>query len=330
MTTYKRFRVVADDPIRTLVEDFEQPELSAGEVLLQVAYSGINYKDALATRANTGVVRTYPITPGIDAAGTIIASQDDRFKAGQAVLVTGFGFGVAADGGWTELAVVPADWLVALPQTLSPKQAMTFGTAGFTAALAVDALEQHGLTKTSRVLVTGATGGVANFAISFLQAQGVKTIIALTRKTEQADYLKRLGATTILSPTDLPEKTKPLAKQQFDFVIDTVGGTQLSQLLPLISYGGSLALCGNAGGIKFETTVLPFILRSINLLGIDSVEANLETRTRLWEKMATLWPVPAALQVNEIKLTELSATIEDLLAGQHVGRTLIHLGGMTR
>ncbi|WP_159722254.1 acrylyl-CoA reductase family protein [Enterococcus sp. CSURQ0835] len=330
MTTYKRFRVVADDPIRTLVEDFEQPELAAGEVLLQVAYSGINYKDALATRANTGVVRTYPITPGIDAAGTIIASQDDRFKVGQAVLVTGFGFGVAADGGWTELAVVPADWLVALPQTLSPKQAMTFGTAGFTAALAVDALEQHGLTKTSRVLVTGATGGVANFAISFLQAQGVKTIIALTRKTEQADYLKRLGATTILSPTDLPEKTKPLAKQQFDFVIDTVGGTQLSQLLPLISYGGSLALCGNAGGIKFETTVLPFILRSVNLLGIDSVEANLETRTRLWEKMATLWSVPAALQVNEIKLTELSATIADLLAGQHVGRTLIHLGGMTR
>lgn len=330
MTTYKRFRVVADDPIRTLVEDFEQPELAAGEVLLQVAYSGINYKDALATRANTGVVRTYPITPGIDAAGTIIASQDDRFKVGQAVLVTGFGFGVAADGGWTELAVVPADWLVALPQTLSPKQAMTFGTAGFTAALAVDALEQHGLTKTSRVLVTGATGGVANFAINFLQAQGVKTIIALTRKTEQADYLKRLGATTILSPTDLPEKTKPLAKQQFDFVIDTVGGTQLSQLLPLISYGGSLALCGNAGGIKFETTVLPFILRSVNLLGIDSVEANLETRTRLWEKMATLWSVPAALQVNEIKLTELSATIADLLAGQHVGRTLIHLGGMTR
>lgn len=330
MTTYKRFRVVADDPIRTLVEDFEQPELAAGEVLLQVAYSGINYKDALATRANTGVVRTYPITPGIDAAGTIIASQDDRFKVGQAVLVTGFGFGVAADGGWTELAVVPADWLVALPQTLSPKQAMTFGTAGFTAALAVDALEQHGLTKTSRVLVTGATGGVANFAISFLQAQGVKTIIALTRKTEQAGYLKRLGATTILSPTDLPEKTKPLAKQQFDFVIDTVGGTQLSQLLPLISYGGSLALCGNAGGIKFETTVLPFILRSVNLLGIDSVEANLETRTRLWEKMATLWSVPAALQVNEIKLTELSATIADLLAGQHVGRTLIHIGGMTR
>lgn len=330
MTTYKRFRVVADDPIRTLVEDFEQPELAAGEVLLQVAYSGINYKDALATRANTGVVRTYPITPGIDAAGTIIASQDDRFKVGQAVLVTGFGFGVAADGGWTELAVVPADWLVALPQTLSPKQAMTFGTAGFTAALAVDALEQQGLTKTSRILVTGATGGVANFAINFLQAQGVKTIIALTRKTEQADYLKRLGATTILSPTDLPEKTKPLAKQQFDFVIDTVGGTQLSQLLPLISYGGSLALCGNAGGIKFETTVLPFILRSVNLLGIDSVEANLETRTRLWEKMATLWSVPAALQVNEIKLTELSATIADLLAGQHVGRTLIHLGGMTR
>lgn len=327
MTTYKRFRVVSDETVQTLVENFEKPTLATGEVLLQVAYSGINYKDALATKANTGVVRSYPITPGIDAAGTILASQDERFSPGQEVLVTGFDFGVAHDGGWTELAVVPAEWLVLLPQTLTAKDAMTLGTAGFTAALAVSALERHGLTKDSRVLVTGATGGVANFAISFLHAQGVKAITALTRKTDQTTYLQTLGATTVITPADLPEKTKPLAKQRFDFVIDTVGGKQLAQLLPLVAYGGSLALCGNAGGVKFETTVLPFILRGVNLLGIDSVEADLKTRRQLWQKMATVWTIPAALQAETISLAELPQTIDQLLAGQHIGRTIVKLGG---
>lgn len=283
--TYRRLRVINDETLHTEIENFTKPEIKENEVLVKVNYSGINYKDALATRPNTGVLREYPMTPGIDLAGTIIESKDKKFQSGDEVLVTGFGLGVKHDGGLSDVQVVPAAWVVHLPEGLSAKQAMIFGTAGFTAALAVDALQIHGLNAESRVLVTGATGGVGGVALHFLKQIGCKEITALSRKEDQKDYLQQLGATAVLSPTELfPEKARPLNKQLFDFVIDTVGGDTLAQVLPFINYGGSAALCGNAGGIKLSTTVLPFILRGVNLLGIDSVEASMEQRQKLWKK----------------------------------------------
>lgn len=268
------------------------------------------------------------MTPGIDLAGTIIESKDKKFQSGDEVLVTGFGLGVKHDGGLSDVQVVPAAWVVHLPEGLSAKQAMIFGTAGFTAALAVDALQIHGLNAESRVLVTGATGGVGGVALHFLKQIGCKEITALSRKEDQKDYLQQLGATAVLSPTELfPEKARPLNKQLFDFVIDTVGGDTLAQVLPFIDYGGSAALCGNAGGIKLSTTVLPFILRGVNLLGIDSVEASMEQRQKLWKKMANEWALSDHFQVQQIELEQVLETANALLEGKHVGRTIVALGG---
>lgn len=326
--TYRRLRVINDETLHTEIESFTKPEIKENEVLVKVNYSGINYKDALATRPNTGVLREYPMTPGIDLAGTIIESKDEKFQSGDEVLVTGFGLGVKHDGGLSDVQVVPAAWVVHLPEGLSAKQAMIFGTAGFTAALAVDALQTHGLTADSRVLVTGATGGVGGVALHFLKQIGCKEITALSRKEDQQDYLQQLGATAVLSPAELfPEKARPLNKQLFDFVIDTVGGDTLAQVLPFINYGGSAALCGNAGGIKLSTTVLPFILRGVNLLGIDSVEASMEQRQKLWQKMANEWALSDHFQVQQIELEQVLETANALLEGKHVGRTIVALGG---
>lgn len=326
--TYRRLRVINDETLHTEIESFTKPEIKENEVLVKVNYSGINYKDALATRPNTGVLREYPMTPGIDLAGTIIESKDKKFQSGDEVLVTGFGIGVKHDGDLSDVQVVPAAWVVHLPEGLSAKQAMIFGTAGFTAALAVDALQTHGLNAESRVLVTGATGGVGGFALHFLKQIGCKEITALSRKEDQKDYLQQLGATAVLSPAELfPEKARPLNKQLFDFVIDTVGGDTLAQVLPFINYGGSAALCGNAGGIKLSTTVLPFILRGVNLLGIDSVEASMEQRQKLWKKMANEWALSDHFQVQQIELEQVLETANALLEGKHVGRTIVALGG---
>lgn len=326
--TYRRLRVINDETLHTEIENFTKPEIKENEVLVKVNYSGINYKDALATRPNTGVLREYPMTPGIDLAGTIIESKDKKFQSGDEVLVTGFGLGVKHDGGLSDVQVVPAAWVVHLPEGLSAKQAMIFGTAGFTAALAVNALQIHGLNAESRVLVTGATGGVGGVALHFLKQIGCKEITALSRKEDQKDYLQQLGATAVLSPTELfPEKARPLNKQLFDFVIDTVGGDTLAQVLPFINYGGSAALCGNAGGIKLSTTVLPFILRGVNLLGIDSVEASMEQRQKLWKKMANEWALSDHFQVQQIELEQVLETANALLEGKHVGRTIVALGG---
>lgn len=329
MTTYRCLRVKNEETVTTEIEHFEAPELQVGEVLIAISYSGINYKDALATQPNTGVLRSYPLTPGIDMSGTIAATKDDRFAVGDVVLATSYGIGVSRNGGLSEIQAVPADWVVKLPQGLDEKHAMLYGTAGFTAALAVDSLIQHGLDANSRVLVTGATGGVGGFALQFLKKIGCKEIVALSRKNDQQDYLMQLGATEVVSPENFfPEKNKPLNKQTIDFVVDTVGGEQLGKLLPFISYGGSIALCGNAGGIKLTMTVLPFILRGVNLLGIDSVETPMKKRAAIWKKMADEWLVTEGIHVQEISLEQVPETAEAILAGKHVGRTLVRPGGL--
>lgn len=328
MNKFKAFQVNNVPHFHTSIIDQEMPLLSANEVLVKVAYSDVNYKDALASSESGGVIRSYPMTPGIDLSGTVVESRDERFKTDDSVLLTGYGLGVTQPGGYSQYQKVSGDWLIPLPKTLSLRQAMVLGTAGFTALLCVNALITKGMKTSDRIVVTGASGGVGSTAVAILKKLGFTSIIALSRKKESVEWLKKLGANEVLSPNEfLPEKTKPLGKQQIDYVIDTVGGDLLTQLLPLIAYDGAATLCGNAGGIKLTTTVLPFILRNIQLIGIDSVNVPHEKRFSLWQQLADL-AIADDLFVKEIALEELPKVIEGLLAGQHQGRTLVNVGEM--
>lgn len=307
------------------LENVNLDSLSDGEVLIKVSYSSINYKDMLAVQKNGGVIRNYPLIPGIDLSGTIVHSTDNRYTEGQKVIVTGFAMGMSHTGGFAEYARVPADWIVPLPDNLSLKDAMVFGTAGFTAALSIMALEEKGmdLNKDPRILVTGSTGGVGSIAVQILSKIGYKNIAALVRKENQIDVAKSLGATDVIFADELGELNKPLNKQKFDFVLDTVGGEIASVVIPQISYGGSMSMCGNAGGIKLTTTVLPFILRGINLLGIDSVNVPIKDRGYIWDKIANEWNIAQTTLISEISLEEVPHTIEAIKNGQHLGRTII-------
>lgn len=310
------------------LEKLELSELSEGNVTIRTAYSSVNYKDSLAAKQNGGVIRDYPMIPGIDLSGTVITSQDARFKKGQEVLVTGYGLGVTHTGGFSEIARVPADWIVPVPDGLSLKDTMVFGTAGFTAALSVQTLEEHGATqdKDAAILITGASGGVGSLAIAMLHQLGYRNIYALSRKPSAIDSLKKIGATKVLLLDEwMPEKIKPLAKQTFDFVIDTVGGEITAALLSQLKYGGSIAICGNAAGIKLTASVLPFILRGINLLGIDSVNVPMTQRLVIWQRLATDLNVSTHELMNEITLKELPQTLNQLQAGTHIGRTIIKM-----
>lgn len=307
------------------LENVNLDSLSNGEVLIKVSYSSINYKDMLAVQKNGGVIRNYPLIPGIDLSGTIVHSTDNRYTEGQKVIVTGFAMGMSHTGGFAEYARVPADWIVPLPDNLSLKDAMVFGTAGFTAALSIMALEEKGmdLNKDPRILVTGSTGGVGSIAVQILSKIGYKNIAALVRKENQIDVAKSLGATDVIFADELGELNKPLNKQKFDFVLDTVGGEIASVVIPQISYGGSMSMCGNAGGIKLTSTVLPFILRGINLLGIDSVNVPIKDRGYVWDKIANEWNIAQTTLISEISLEEVPHTIEAIKNGQHLGRTII-------
>lgn len=326
MDTFKAIVVKEQqDQVIYGLEDVHMDALSEGEVLIKVAYSSINYKDMLAVQKNSGVIRNYPMIPGIDLSGTVVSSTDSRYTEGQKVLVTGFGTGVSHTGGFAEYARIPGDWIVPLPNNLTLKDAMVFGTAGFTAALSIMALEKKGLdeNKDARILVTGSTGGVGSVALQILSKIGYKNIVALVRKDYQVEVAKSLGATEIVFAHELGELNKPLNKQNFDFVLDTVGGDIASVLISQISYGGSMSMCGNAGGIKISSTVLPFILRGISLLGIDSVNVPIEDRPPVWERIANDWNISQTTLINEISLEEVPQTIEAIKNGQHVGRTIV-------
>ncbi|KAF1300791.1 MULTISPECIES: acrylyl-CoA reductase family protein [Enterococcus] len=319
--------VVTDQPnFQTSIQSQTFSELLENQVLVKIAYSDINFKDALATQQKGGVIRSYPMIPGIDLAGEVVESKHQNFASGDKVVVTGYGLGVSHPGGFSDYQQVPGDWLVSLPKELSEKQAMQFGTAGFTAGLAVAALEAGGVKKEEPIFVTGASGGVGSCAIAMLKKLGYQQIIAVSRKEEAQDWLKELGASDIVPPESLiPEKIRPLAKQQLSGLIDTVGGELLTALLPQLSYGGTAALCGNAAGIGLETTVLPFILRGIRIIGIDSVNVPMPARKKLWQRLATDLNVADQIKTNEITLVEAPATIQSLLAGTHQGRTIIKM-----
>jgi len=302
-------------------------QLNDGEVVIKVHYSSLNYKDMLGVQKNGGVIRNYPMIPGIDLSGTIIESEDSNFFVGQEVLVTGYDLGMSHTGGLSEFARVPSSWLVPLPVHLNAKDAMVYGTAGLTAGLSINALEKKGMksTEDQTILVTGATGGVGSIALQILAKMGYKNLIALVRKEYQIDVAKKLGATEVILVENFDFGKKPLNKQKFNYILDTVGGELLSNLIPFVSYDGSISMCGNAAGIKLETTVLPFILRGINLLGIDSVNISHEKRVHVWNKLANEWKVSDSLLLEEISLEAVPEILSKIKNGAHLGRTIVKI-----
>lgn len=302
-------------------------ELPAGELLIRVRYSSLNYKDALSASGNRGVTKRFPHTPGIDAAGVIEASSVAEFGVGDEVIVTGYDLGMNTAGGFAQYIRIPASWALKRPQGLSLREAMVLGTAGLTAALCVDKLEQAGLTADAGpILVTGATGGVGSIAVALLASLGYE-VAASTGKAEQGEFLEALGARQIVPRNELlAGMEKPLLKEQWAGAVDTVGGDILFNVLKSLRYGGSAACCGLTAGVGFKGSVLPFILRGVNLLGVDSVELPLVVKASMWDKLSLQWKVQGLERlVSEIGLEQLPAAIGRILAGQQVGRVLVRV-----
>jgi acrylyl-CoA reductase (NADPH) len=302
-------------------------DLPAGEVLIKVAYSSINYKDGLASIPEGKIVRSYPFIPGIDLAGVVVSSEDPRYREGDQVIATSYEIGVSHYGGYSEYARIPADWIVPLPENLSLKEAMIYGTAGLTAALSVQRLEENGLTpEKGKVLVTGATGGVGSIAVAILAKRGYD-VVASTGKESEHDYLHKLGANEVVSRDDVYNgKVKALDKQLWAGAVDPVGGESLAAILSKIHYNGSVAVSGLTGGGNVPTTVFPFILRGINLLGIDSVYCPMEVRKPLWVRMASDFKPEVLESISkEISLEELPQTLPIILHGQARGRFIVKM-----
>jgi acrylyl-CoA reductase (NADPH) len=318
-----------DDAVDRSPATLARADLGEGEVTVRVDWSSINYKDALATIPNGQVARISPLVPGIDLAGEVVASDSGPVAVGDGVLVTGYDLGVAHHGGWARYARVPAEWVVALPDGLSPRDAMALGTAGLTAGLSIHALEAHGLRpEDGPVLVLGASGGVGSTAVGALAAAGYE-VWAATGKADQHDYLRGLGAHEIVGrdeTTAAPDR--PLERTRWAATIDPVGGAATAYALRTTRYGGAVALSGLTGGTKLDTTVLPFILRGVSLLGIDSVAASGSLRREVWARLAgDLRPrgLDEAI-AREVDLEGIEPVLDDLLAGAAVGRTVVRLG----
>lgn len=326
--TFQALVVDKGEAFSVAVKPLTLDELPAGEVLIRVAYSSVNYKDGLAGIPNGNIVRQYPFIPGIDLSGVVVSSGDSRFEPGQNVIATSYGIGVSHFGGFSEYARIPAEWVLPLPEGLSLREAMIFGTAGLTAALSVQALEEHGAAPDKgKVLVTGATGGVGGAAVAMLAKIGY-TVTASTGRTEEAAYLQALGAAEVISREDVgASAAKPLDKQLWQGAVDSVGGGPLAAVLSKVAYGGAVAASGLTAGTAVATTVLPFILRGVALLGIDSVACPMEKRRRTWERMAgDLKPEALELLVDrEISLTELPQALEDILKSNTRGRVLVRM-----
>lgn len=332
-------RVKGMDNFRALVLDLKdgKPQLDLnhltindlpdGEVTIKVVYSSVNYKDAVVAIQNK-FVESYPFIPGIDLAGTVIHSQDERFRSGDSVIVTSYGLGTSHYGGFSEVARVPAKWVVPLPDGLTLREAMILGTAGFTAALSVQRLEDNGLhPDNGPVLVTGATGGVGSVSVDILSKRGYY-IEASTGKTSQYDYLRELGAKHIIHRDEIVEtEQKHLREERWAGAVDPVGGPTLQFVLSKLQYGGSVASSGFTGGMDVSTSMLPFILRGVNLLGIDSVYCPMELRMKIWSRLATDLK-PNNLNntlVNEISLEEVPETLLTSIKGKMRGRTIVKL-----
>ena len=301
-------------------------ELSQNDVLIEVSYSSLNFKDALSASGNKGVTRKYPHTPGIDASGVVVSSTSEKFKTGDEVIVTGYDLGMNTDGGFGQFISVPSDWVVPLPRNLGLRESMVLGTAGLTAGLSVKKLTDAGLSPESGdILVTGATGGVGVIAIALLVKLGF-SVTASTGKSSEMTFLETLGA-NVIDRAELAEaNTRPLLRERWSGAIDVVGGETLVNILKQIKYGGSVAACGLVESPSIALTVLPFILRGVNLLGIDSVEIPLVRKSSVWDKFSGDWKINNLESlVTEISMTELSDKLNLLLAGKARGRYVLNM-----
>ncbi|ATE59112.1 oxidoreductase [Thauera sinica] len=331
MTAFRAF-VIDQDENRKVVSrltTMQQDQLDAGEVLIRVSYSSINYKDALAATGAGKIIRRFPCVGGIDLSGEVVDSADARFKPGDKVIATSFDIGVAHHGGYAEYARVPAGWVVPLPAGLDLFEAMALGTAGFTAALGIVRMEDNGLDPAGGpVVVTGATGGVGGLAIEMLAQLGYH-VVALTGKEAEGDYLKMLGAAEIKLRSSIDfDKVRPLEAAQWAGAVDNVGGQILHWVLATMKQAGTVASIGNAASFNLDTTVFPFILRGVSLLGIDSGYMGFPTRQRVWDRLATdLKPGHLAAVTRTIGFDALPGAFDDFIAGRVKGRTVVRIGG---
>ncbi len=330
MSSFKALQVseAAEGRFESKIVDRVIDELPVGEVLIRVSYSSLNFKDALSASGNRGVTRSFPHTPGIDAAGVVASSSVGEFAEGDEVIVTGYDLGMNTAGGFGQYIRVPAAWVIKRPQGLSLREAMILGTAGLTAALCVDKLEQAGLEPgEAPVLVTGATGGVGSIAVALLASLGYK-VAAVTGKADQAEFLTRLGASQIVERAALQAGVeKALLKEQWGGAVDTVGGDILFNVVKSLRRGASVACCGLTAGTHFQASVLPFILRGVNLLGVDSVEIPLVVKASMWDKLSLQWKLANLDDLSqEVGLEQLPEAIERILTGGQVGRVLVRVG----
>ncbi len=317
-----------EDHVERGVADFAAADLPDGDVDVRVSWSSVNFKDGLATRFDGKVARISPLIPGIDLAGEVVASRSPAFAVGDSVLAHGYDLGVARHGGYGEYTRLPADWIVALPAGLTAREAMAIGTAGFTAAMSVDALERNGLhPDRGPVLVTGASGGVGSTAVAILAERGYETWAA-TGKADEHDWLRSIGATGFLTRDDVVAEGKPLEGERWAGVVDAVGAATLPYALRTVAKRGAVASSGNAGGVALNTTVFPFILRGVSLLGIDSANFPIDERRALWERLATdLRPRALGERVTEVDLDTLEPALDSILAGEARGRWVVRVGG---
>ncbi|HVN43733.1 MAG TPA: oxidoreductase [Steroidobacteraceae bacterium] len=329
MNRFKAFRIHSEGgKIVARFEDLALEDLGPGEVVIRVTHSGINYKDALAATGAGKILRRYPLVGGIDLAGTVESSTDPRFAPGTTVLVTGCGLSETHDGGYARFARVPADWVIPMPPGLDAFTAMALGTAGFTAALAIHRMEQNGQTPSGGpIAVTGASGGVGSIAIDMLSARGYR-VVAVSGKAEAIPYLQELGASEVLLREGLDLGTRPLENPRFGGAIDNLGGEVLTWLTRTVDFWGNIASIGLASGPVLSTTVMPFILRGIALLGINSSATRREWRLAVWQRIATdLRPRHLERIVTRtIPFDELPAAFPDYLAGRVTGRTVVRIG----
>lgn len=301
-------------------------DLPEGDVLIKVQYSALNYKDALSSTGNKGVTRSFPHTPGIDAAGIVEASNSPDFTAGEEVIVTSYDLGMNTDGALGQYIRVPAAWVIKRPAELSMKEAMMFGTAGLTAGLMINELVKHGVEpENGPVLVTGATGGVGSLAVAILAKAGY-TVTAVTGKAEAAEFLKSIGATDVIRREDVIETKRPMLKEQWAGVVDVVGGDMLASALKATKYNGTVTCAGMVGSPALNTSVFPFILRNITLAGIDSAECPMEPRLQVWKKMANEWkPDQLETLTTEITLEDVEAQLMALLEGKGHGHYIVNM-----
>ncbi len=329
MKIYKSFTVFENEngSFSNKIIEKNTEELLENEVLIRVKYSSLNYKDALSATGNKGVTRKYPHTPGIDAAGVIEESNVLEFKKGDKVIVTGFDLGMNTAGGFGQYIKIPAKWILKLPKKLKLKEAMIFGTAGLTAAMAIDKLLSNGLKPTDgKVVVSGSTGGVGTIAVMILVKLGFE-VVAVTGKIEAIDFLHKIGAKEIISREQISDNSpKPILKGIYAAAVDTVGGNILATIIKSLQPNGAVSVCGMVSSTEFHTSVFPFIIRGVSVFGIDSAEAAIEWRKKLWNKLAQEWkPTDFEGITKEIKLEGLKKEISKILIGGQIGRVIVKL-----